>query len=66
MIVDYLLERVLESNNPRDFGKALRHDKFGLWRYRVANYHIICQIQKSRLIILVIKIGKRDVVYHDR
>lgn len=64
-ILDYLTLRVLESGDPRDFGKALRHDKAGLWRYRVDKYRIICQLKDEVLTILVLEIGKRDRVYED-
>lgn len=62
-ILNYLKEKVLKANNPRDFGKALMHDKVGLWRYRVEKFRIICEIQDNELTILVLKIGKRDKVY---
>jgi hypothetical protein len=35
-ILDYMDKRIAMAANPRDFGKSLRHDKFGLWRYRSA------------------------------
>jgi mRNA interferase RelE/StbE len=40
-IVDYLEKRVASSGDPRLFGKALRHDLGGLWRYRVRDYRVI-------------------------
>ena len=42
-IVRYLATRVAQADNPRQFGKPLRHDKFGLWRYRVRDYLIVCE-----------------------
>ncbi len=65
LVDDYIEERLKGCDNPRDFGKALRYDKSGLWRYRVDKYRIICQLQDSILVILVIEIGKRDKVYDD-
>jgi mRNA interferase RelE/StbE len=61
-IVSYL-ERVVESNDPKSFGKALVGEWSGFWRYRVGKYRIICEIQQRRLVIEVISIGKRDSVY---
>jgi mRNA interferase RelE/StbE len=29
-ILDYMDKRIAMAANPRDFGKSLRHDKFGL------------------------------------
>ena len=45
-------------------GQALHGPEFGeLWRYRVGDYRIICQIQYDRVVILVVTIGNRRDVY---
>lgn len=62
-IYEYLNNRVLKSSDPRDLGKPLRKDKFGLWRYRVGDHRIIVQLEKQELTILVIRVAKRDQVY---
>ena len=49
--------------NPRSFGKALRYDLYGLWRYRVGSYRIIVEIQDDRLIILVLTVEHRKQIY---
>jgi mRNA interferase RelE/StbE len=49
--------------NPRCFGKALRHNLYGLWRYRVSKYRIIANIQDDIFLILIIDLGKRDEIY---
>jgi mRNA interferase RelE/StbE len=35
----------------------------GLWRYRVGDYRVICEIQDEVLRVLVIEIGNRRDVY---
>jgi mRNA interferase RelE/StbE len=45
--------------------KPLRHSKFGLWRYRLRDYRIICQLQDAKLIVLVVAIGHRSIIYDD-
>jgi mRNA interferase RelE/StbE len=60
-ILFYLRDRAL--NNPRAFGKQLSHDKSGLWRYRVSDYRIVCQIEDDKLAILVLSVGHRREVY---
>ena len=62
-IVDYLEKRVLASQNPYQFGKPLKGNKAGIWRYRVGNYRILCQIEDEALIILVIAVGHRKDIY---
>jgi mRNA interferase RelE/StbE len=64
-ILDYMEERVATAEDPRDFGKPLRASKFGLWRYRVRDYRVICELQGKRLVVLVVTIGHRSTVYED-
>ena len=64
-IVDYMDNRVAAARTPRDFGKPLRGSKFGLWRYRVRDYRIICELQEKRLVVLVVAVGHRSTVYGD-
>jgi len=61
-ILDYLEFRVLKD--PFAFGKSLVADKSGLWRYRVNNYRVICDIKKDKLVVLVVKVGHRSIVYN--
>ncbi len=62
-IVRFLRERVLRAENPRQLGKPLHGDKGGLWRYRVGDYRLICDIQDERITVLVLRIGHRKDVY---
>lgn len=62
-ILDYLYNRILTLEHPKQLGKALSRDKKGLWRYRVDKFRIICKLEEETLVILVVKIAKRDVVY---
>lgn len=57
------LDEVSKLENPRSRGKGLTSDKSGIWRYRVGDYRILCNIVDSQLIITVIKIDHRSGVY---
>ncbi|MFZ4803701.1 MAG: type II toxin-antitoxin system RelE family toxin [Synechococcus lacustris] len=35
----------------------------GLWRYRVGDYRIICQINDNQLLVLVVRIAHRSRAY---
>ncbi|MBL9153542.1 MAG: type II toxin-antitoxin system RelE/ParE family toxin [Verrucomicrobiales bacterium] len=35
----------------------------GLWRYRVGDYRIICQIKDGEMIVLVVAVGHRRDIY---
>ena len=62
-IVRFLRERVQPAGDPRQFGKPLHGDKGGMWRYRVGDYRLICDIQDERITVLVIRVGHRQDVY---
>lgn len=64
-ILNYMDQRVAASDDPRNFGKPLRASKFGLWRYRVRDYRIICELQDGRLVVLVVAIGHRSTIYEE-
>ena len=54
-IADYMDARVAGSNDPRSAGKALTGPRGGLWRYRVGNCRVICEIQDRILRVLVVR-----------
>ena len=62
-ILAYLDERVTGKEDPRRFGKALHADLAGLWRYRVGDYRILCQIRDGQLLVLVVSVGHRKNIY---
>ncbi len=62
-IIAYLDERIAVKEDPRRFGKALHANLAGLWRYRLGNYRILCQIKDAQLLVLVISVGHRKNVY---
>ena len=62
-IIGYLDERITGTDDPRRFGKGLKADLAGLWRYRVGDYRILCQIKDGELIVLVVAVGHRRNVY---
>ena len=57
------LNRCELIENPRCFGKALQHNLYGLWRYRIGKYRLIANIQDDILLILIVDLGKRDKIY---
>jgi mRNA interferase RelE/StbE len=62
-IVDYMDGRIAAMENPRSLGAALVGSKDRLWRYRVGDYRIVCEIHDARLIVLVVRIGHRSDIY---
>ncbi|MCD4677598.1 MAG: type II toxin-antitoxin system RelE/ParE family toxin [Desulfobacula sp.] len=61
-ILKYLFERIASPDDPRRFGEALKQNLSGLWKYRVGNYRIICNIQEKTVTVLVVRVGHRKKV----
>jgi mRNA interferase RelE/StbE len=63
MIFAYLEERIAGDEDPRRFGKPLKANLAGLWRYRVGDYRIICRVQDNDWIVLILAVGHRKTIY---
>ena len=46
------IESIAKLENPRSCGRALTGNFAGLWRYRVGDYRIICDIEDDVLLVL--------------
>jgi mRNA interferase RelE/StbE len=62
-IQHFLRQRLTPVDNPRQWGRALQGEKHGLWRYRVGDYRLICDIQDEKITILVLELGHRKDAY---
>jgi mRNA interferase RelE/StbE len=57
------LKQLEALDNPRAHGKALTGRYTGLWRYRVGDYRLICQIKDKEIVILVLDVDHRKNIY---
>ena len=62
-IMAYLEERILNSENPRYLGEALKGKLDPYWRYRIGNYRILCILENETVTVHVMKVGHRREVY---
>ena len=62
-ILDWLEDRLENCKNPRHFGEPLKGNHAGLWRYRIGDYRVLCEIQDEKIVVLVLAIGHRREVY---
>jgi mRNA interferase RelE/StbE len=62
-LLRYLNRLLLQTEDPRQRGKALTANLSGLWRYRVGDYRVICQIEDDHLVVLVVGLSHRSDVY---
>ena len=62
-ILDYLEIDIAQLADPSNRGKALVGDKKGLWRFRVGDYRIVCDILDAEVVVVAVFIGHRKEVY---
>ncbi len=62
-IVDYMSEGVASLEDPRSRGRALIGPLGGLWRYRVGDYRVLCELRDEALRVLVVRIAHRSRAY---
>ena len=62
-LLRYLNRLVQETEDPRQRGKGLTANLTGLWRYRVGDYRVICDIQNGELVVLVLQVTHRSQAY---
>ncbi|NOQ65111.1 MAG: type II toxin-antitoxin system mRNA interferase toxin, RelE/StbE family [Methyloprofundus sp.] len=61
--IESFIDKLSKADSPRSTGKALQGNLKGLWRYRVGDYRLICQLKDNELIILLLEIGHRKAIY---
>ena len=62
-ILNYLRAHVASEESPRRYGEALKGMMAGLWKYRVGDYRLICEIQDEKVTVFVVRIGHRREIY---
>lgn len=62
-IIRYLDERIVGDEDPRRFGNELKGELKGIWRYRVDEYRVLCDIQDNVCIVLVVRVDHRKNIY---
>ena len=68
-ILGWLDDRIEGCKDPRHFGEPLKGDLGdlgdlgGLWRYRIGDFRVICEIQDGRMVVLALSVGHRREIY---
>jgi mRNA interferase RelE/StbE len=52
-----------QTENPRQRGKPLTEDLAGMWKYRIGDYRLICDLHDAGLVVLIVKAGHRSKIY---
>ena len=63
-LLAFLRDRVAPLGDPRELGEALRGPELGrLWKYRVGDWRLICDIRDGQVTVVVVRLGHRREVY---
>ncbi len=62
-LLHWIEERLVHCTNPRLWGTPLQGTEEEIWRYRIGDYRLLCQIQDQNLVILVLEFGHRKEIY---
>ena len=60
-VIDYL-DEVGTLDDARARGKGLVGARAGVWRYRVGDYRVLCEIRDAELVVLALDVGHRSTV----
>lgn len=63
LIRAWIRKHLTSTDDPRLFGKPLTGSLKGLWRYRIGDYRLVCEIHDYVLIIVIIGVGHRKDIY---
>ena len=62
-ILEFMKERVGNSEDPREHGHSLHGDFAGQWTYRIGSYRAICWIHHQEVLVEVMKVAHRRESY---
>ncbi|MGD9507628.1 MAG: type II toxin-antitoxin system RelE/ParE family toxin [Geminicoccaceae bacterium] len=63
-LLAFLRDRVAPLADPRGLGEALHGPDLGrLWKYRVGDWRLICEIRDGQVTVVVVRLGHRREVY---
>lgn len=63
LIVSWIEKNLVNTEEPKFTGKALKGDLSDYWRYRVGNYRILAEIDNDQVKIIIVNVGHRKDIY---
>lgn len=63
IVFKWINNHLIDSENPSAYGKPLKANLKGYWRYRIGNYRMITEIRDEELVIVAISIDHRKNIY---
>jgi mRNA interferase RelE/StbE len=62
-IFAFLHGRVEPSQDATALAEPLKGEFHGLWRFRIGDYRVVCDIQKTIQVVAVVQVGHRGDIY---
>ncbi len=63
MIISWIEKNLVDTDNPKQHGKALKGNLKEYWRYRVGEYRILADINDDEIKIIIFNVGHRLEIY---
>ena len=63
IILAWIEKNLVDTEDPKKVGKALKGKFKDYWRYRVGNYRILADINNDEITIIVLNISHRKDIY---
>ena len=63
MIISWIEKNLVDTDNPKQHGKALKGNLKEYWRYRVGEYRLLADINDDEIKIIIFNVGHRREIY---
>lgn len=63
LIKNWIVKNLVDTDNPKLYGKELTGNLKGVYRYRVGDYRLFAEIRNQELVILILEIAHRRDIY---
>jgi len=63
IILAWIEKNLVDTEEPKKYGKALKGNLKEYWRYRVGNYRILAEIDDGEITIVIFNIDHRKDIY---
>lgn len=63
IILAWVEKNLVNTDNPKKYGKVLKGNLNEYWRYRVGNYRILADINENEIKIIIFNLGHRKDIY---
>lgn len=65
-ILRFIRQRLETNIDPRPLGKSLSGVKTPVWRFRVGDYRLLCEVHAAEKRLMLLDVGNRDGIYLKR